>query len=291
MTRTSRILIAAISSTVLAGPAFSADYEPAPIQPEMPVAAPVAAASGWYLRGDVGHSFDAKGDGSYGVWDEGSETATEFDYDEIKLRGNTDFSVGVGYRFNQHLRADATLGYWNRDVFGSSEAFGGTVTFDDTAKAQAWEMMANAYIDLVTWGKITPYIGGGLGFTRIKYGTMKNRSWCTTPGASGCVDYWADHGGLTSTRFTWALMAGATIDITSSTKFDFGYRYSHIKGGKAFGWDASDLAAGASGTQGRDDGFGVHQVRAGLRYEFGGAQAAYQPEPLPVYNEPAPVYK
>jgi opacity protein-like surface antigen len=290
MTRTS-VLAAAFSGTLLAGAAFAADYTPAPTG-EAPAAEPVAAVSGWYLRGDVGHSFDADGDGRYRVWDKNTHTTTEFDYDEIKLRGNTDVSIGIGYRFNEHLRADATLAYWKRDVFGSSEAFGGTVTFDDTSKASAWEMMANAYVDLITWGKVTPYIGGGLGITRLKYGTMRNRSWCNVV-SPDCADYWADHGGLTSTRFTWALMAGMTVDITSSTKLDFGYRYSHIKGGKAFGWDASDLAAGATGTQGYDKGFDVHQVRVGLRYEFGGAQAAYEPEPLPMptSSEPAPVYK
>ncbi|WP_420961284.1 outer membrane protein [Brucella sp. IR073] len=289
MKRIKRIFIAALSSPLLAAPAFAADLGPVPV--ETPVTAePVAAVSGWYLRGDVGHSFDAKGDGRYGVWDEASHTKTEFDYDEIELRGNTDFSVGVGYRFNQYLRADATLGYWKRDVFGSSEAFGGAVTFDDTSKVSAWEMMANAYIDLITWGKVTPYIGGGLGVTRLKYGTMKNRSWCHDVNVCG-DSYWADHGGFSSTRFTWALMAGMSVDITSSTKLDFGYRYSHIKGGKAFGWDASDIAAGATGVQGYDKGFDVHQVRVGLRYEFGGPEAAYQPEPLPAYGEPALVYK
>ncbi|KXF76220.1 hypothetical protein ATN84_15105 [Paramesorhizobium deserti] len=286
MTSNKRILAAALFGQFLAGPAFAADYDPVYVQPE---AAPVEVASGWYLRGDVGHSFDAETDGHYRVLDSG--VITERDYDTIELRGNTDFSIGAGYRFNRYLRADATLGYWNRDVFGST-AFSDVLFFDDTSKISAWELMANAYVDIATWGKITPYIGGGLGFTRVKYGTLKNRAFCYEPSICG-NSYEADHGGLSSTRFTWALMAGATVDITANTKLDFGYRYSHIKGGKAFGWDAFDQAAGATGPQGYDDGFSVHQVRVGLRYEFGGPQmAVYQPEPMPVYNEgPAPVYK
>ena len=55
-----------------------------------------------------------------------------------------------------------------------------------------------------------------------------------------------------------------------------------------------------------DNGFNVHTVRAGLRYEFGGsagfgkgktpaplyaAEDSVYAEPAPVYAEPAPVYK
>ncbi|GAB1583213.1 outer membrane protein [Phyllobacterium phragmitis] len=292
MTSSKRILAAAAFGLISASPALAADLDPVYAQPEPgPVViepAPAEVTSGWYLRGDIGHSFDSETEGHYRVLDSGSYF--ERDYDSIELRGNTDFSIGAGYRFNRYLRADATLAYWNRDVFGST-AFSDVLFFDDTSKISAWELMANAYVDIATWGKITPYIGGGLGFTRVKYGTLKNRAFCYEPSICG-NSYEADHGGLSSTRFTWALMAGATVDITANTKLDIGYRYSHIKGGKAFGWDAFDQAAGATGPQGYDDGFDVHQVRVGLRYEFGGPQSAMYQEPMPVYDQgPAPVYK
>ena len=87
-------------------------------------------------------------------------------------------------------------------------------------------------------------------------------------------------------------MAGASFDLTQQLKLDAGYRYTRISEGDAFGYDAADIAFGARGVQGRDNGFDVHTVRAGLRYEFGGA-ASYDngPDPYvaaPVYAETAP---
>ena len=42
---------------------------------------------------------------------------------------------------------------------------------------------------------------------------------------------------------------------------------------------------------GRDQGFDIHEGRAGLRYQFGGASGCYEPEPyVPAPVEP-PVYK
>ena len=74
------------------------------------------------------------------------------------------------------------------------------------------------------------------------------------------------HDGAENWRFAWALMAGTSYCLTDKLKLDVGYRYSHINGGRMF-----ELApvAGSAGP-GFDDGFNVHEVRAGLRYQFGG---------------------
>ena len=63
-------------------------------------------------------------------------------------------------------------------------------------------------------------------------------------------------------------MAGASVDLTHSLALDVGYRYTRVFEGDAFKFDASDRAAGATGVQGRDNGFNMHTVRAGLRYSF-----------------------
>ena len=51
-------------------------------------------------------------------------------------------------------------------------------------------------------------------------------------------------------------MAGASIDLTSRVKLDFGYRFSDVAGGAAFSAGAMDV---------RDDGLRKHEFRIGLR--------------------------
>jgi len=273
--------------------AFAADYEPAASYQSAPLRPSIQAhSSGWYIRGDIGHNFKSKTDGGFRVYE---GTYRNAHYEHMELRSNTYFGAGAGYRLNAHLRGDVTLAYWNRSGFGSA-TLDDNWSFDDSSSASALEMMANAYVDLKTFGRVTPYVGGGLGTTYLRYDRLTNRATCINPSNCSGLDYVAWHEGEESWRFTWALMAGVSVDLIHRAKLDLGYRYAHVAGGDAFGFDAGDIAAGATGVQGWDNGFGTHQIRAGLRYEFGGAQiAAYKPEPFvmpapqPVYE--APVYK
>jgi len=99
--------------------------------------------------------------------------------------------------------------------------------------------MANAYVDLGTVNGFTPYVGGGIGAARVKYGDLFNNQTCSdpaaiVPGGSGanCSDNDSIHAGETTTRFAYSLHAGASYDVNCRTKIDAGYSYTHIKGGK-----------------------------------------------------------
>ncbi len=292
-----------------------------------PPPAPVQT-SGWYLRGDIGYNFKSKGSGYYDFWNPGDSPDYSYDdgwvrgidntehYDDISWKGNANFGVGVGYRVNDYFRTDLTLDYFRAGVSGSSKCaylveinpnYGpldptdNNCRYDDSSHASVWTAMANAYVDIGTYGRITPYIGAGLGFAHVKYDDMSNTISCGgSPCGSGDEVYHGTHPGESSWRFASSLMAGASIDITQQLKFDAGYKYTRIAGGKAFGYDENDTENGASGVQGHDNGFNVHTVRAGLRYEFGGSGfgkgKGKEPAPLytaqdTVYAEPAPVYK
>ena len=60
-------------------------------------------------------------------------------------------------------------------------------------------------------------------------------------------------------------MAGASYCLTDKVKLDVGYRFSHINGGRMFELRLQPAGAGP----GFDDGFNTHEVRGGLRYQFG----------------------
>ena len=110
-----------------------------------------------------------------------------------------------------------------------------------------------------TWYGITPYVGAGIGGAWVEWDDLNN----TLDDGS-----FTRHRGGSDWRFAYALSAGASYCLTEQLKFDAGYRFSHIQGGKMF-----EFAAGTAGP-GYDDGIYAHEVRGGLRYQFGKSDCA-----------------
>jgi opacity protein-like surface antigen len=125
--------------------------------------------------------------------------------------------------------------------------------------------MANAYVDLATVAKFTPYVGAGIGATQVNWGEFNGTGSCIGGGCGGVADVNIKNSGLSQWRTTWALMTGVSYELSEKAKLDFGYRYSRTSSGKMFGYDSASTALGASGTQARDGGFDRHEVRVGLR--------------------------
>lgn len=283
MRRASRLLSILTFAALMSGSALAADLDNIINAPQEDPYVPVEIGTGWYIRGDISYDFASTATGSYrtyGVASAGPPVTYAYgaaDYDNFDYQAGGDWSVGGGYQFNSFLRADATIGYWKRGVYGTDSdpapcAIGFPTAVGcrsvDTTTVTAWESMANVYADLGTFVGVTPYLGGGLGVVNVKYGDLSNVAECfdAAGAAIATCGYSATHPGLSSWRFAWAVMAGASYDLTKNLKFDLGYRYSHVDGGAMFGFDAATTALGATGTQGSDDGFSTHQVKAGLRY-------------------------
>lgn len=281
--------MAVVVCSVLAG---ATAVQAADIIAEEPVpAAPIAAPnySGWYIRGDIGYTFKSKNDGEWSFWNQDAPPYRGIDdtlkYDDFSLKGGANYGVGVGYRFNEMLRTDLTLDYFRAGMNGRTPCpsyiksgkglnpVEDNCSYEDNSTANVWTAMANAYVDLPKIGNVlTPYLGAGIGAAYVKYD-----NWNTHEVCAGC-DYASEKEGLDSWRFAMGLMAGVSYDLTDQLKLDVGYRYLRVNGGKAYGYDAADQSTtpyndgvtgpGASGTQAKDNGFNLHTVRAGLRYEF-----------------------
>ena len=145
------------------------------------------------------------------------------------------------------------LGYsWSEQV--------GTCSETRAATTRNMFLLGNAYVDLGTWWKVTPYVGAGAGVVRISTsgndnfysndnGLLYEPKW--TPGTAPNIWY----SGLSALspqptipntttpvstivspnwnkRFTslqynlaWAGMAGIALDLTPNAKLDVGYRY------------------------------------------------------------------
>lgn len=283
MTKT--ILAAATLALLASSAAYAADVyqpEPQPVYVDAPEVA-VAEASGWYLRGDLGYSFNKMRGAKFF---QGGNSGDEANFTTASIKDSFWVGGGVGYQVNNYLRTDLTFDYMFKSDFRGSTVGGGAggasacavaCTSEDLSALRAYTLMANAYIDLGTYAYFTPYIGGGIGGSYIKWDKLRNTS-CADDG-SGCDDT-VEHGGKGSWRFAYQLMAGASIDVTCNVKADLGYRFRHTMGGDMFGY-------ASNGGPGYDKGFYSHSVHAGARYVFGGCETpvAYEPPPeLPVYK-------
>jgi opacity protein-like surface antigen len=277
------LLLGAVSLAALATAAQAADIIDQPIYEQAPEMVPVEIGSGWYLRGDVSYDFESDLDGGYRTFGSNCFNCEPFyetqEYDGFKIEQNANFGVGAGYQFSEFLRGDLTAHYWTSDVSGTDtggfgiDCYGNALSTSscvskDKTKMTAWELMANAYVDLGTYGGFTPYVGAGVGGVHIKYDTLTNEAFNVYNGQTGGLAYTATHPGMEGWRFAYALMAGASYDLTSALKLDIGYRYVNVDEGDMFGFDKSTAAAGASGVQGWDKGFDRHTIQAGLRYSL-----------------------
>lgn len=279
------ILLGTALTVCVSAPATAADiYEPPVVEAPPPVyynPEPEPVFGGWYIRGDIDYHLSTFRGAQYITYGPPPGTGT---FDFGNFRGALSGGLGVGYKVNKYFRTDFTADYLFRAGFTgqTSGTCGGVACVSvDTSGYTALLLMANAYAELGTWKKITPYLGAGIGGAYVWWDDLNNTAGGTT----------TVHAGAANWRFAWALMAGASYCINKNWKFDLGYRYTRISGGRMFEFAPPGGAAGAG--PGFDLGIDVHEGRAGLRYQFGGDPAcgpkehfvSYEPEPIvPVYK-------
>ncbi|MEW7008106.1 outer membrane protein [Lentilitoribacter sp. EG35] len=257
-------------------------YPPVINEPLRP-AIEVSSSSGWYLRGDLGFNYNhLSGIEAYPA---GNGTNT---FTKAKLKSSFSVGAGVGYRISNRVRTDLTLDYLTRSKFVGATVgscgVGANCTSTDLASFTAWSLLANAYVDLFTYGRVTAYAGAGLGATYINWEDLKNTA-CLTATPTTC-DATVTHRGASGWRATAALMAGASVKINCALAADVGYRYRYMAGGSMFG---RAVTGGTATGPGVNKAIHSHEGRAGLRYSFGGCSDTY----IPPYEPPTlpPVYK
>ena len=274
MFRHSAFALVLTLGTVVAGGAFATDLPPQVYAPEISTS---GVGQGWYLRGDLGYAVKmTPGNPSYNIVSAGGGIASVENFDETRLDKNFSYGGGIGYQLNDIFRADVTADVFTSGLSGISSGSapcaitqnaGTSCSYSHGGDLKGVSILANVYADLGTFAGLTPYVGAGAGVTDVQWGTITGKASCVD-GAGACNGnaYAAtSYAGEDSWRFSYALMAGMSYDITTSMKLDIGYRYSHTNGGDMFGYSSAEQALGASGIKGSDDGFSRHEVRAGLR--------------------------
>jgi opacity protein-like surface antigen len=235
--RSVKSLIAAGVASLLSSMVFAADM---PITPSpMYVPAPIEDFGGWYLRGDIGFSNQRVGnvrsthDALYAPVTSSSQTSS-FDTGGI-------FGVGVGYQFNNWFRADVTGQYRGNANFKAMDLFnfnagGGAIAQGvDNYGASKSELLflANAYVDLGTWWYVTPFIGAGVGTSRVKIANFTDTGINNSTNSYSVA--YANSGA--KWNFAWAAHAGLAYRVSPSLTIELAYSYidlgSGVTGGSA----------------------------------------------------------
>ncbi|RDJ08978.1 outer membrane protein [Rhizobium grahamii] len=261
--KSSITILATAASLVLLGGRAMAEEPPIAEAPEINIPGD-SSTTGWYLRGDLG----------YAPWT-GNETpdyrfddGATHEFDSARFSKPVSGGAGIGYQFTDIWRADLTGDFFKSDFTGTANtnlpcaasAPAGTGCASRVrADLRAYGVMTNGYADLATVAGFTPYVGAGIGITNVRWGSVRSQPECVDGGSacSGVTFPPQDFNGENNWRFTYALMAGLSYEITNNIKVDFGYRFSDIAGGSMF--------AGPPGTSGRDDGLTRHEIGIGLR--------------------------
>lgn len=268
MHRSILTLLAGLAA-VQAGAAQAADRPPlrAAIEPEAEVIEAKPLGSGWYLRGDAGRA-------AYGSVKDVPHGISTAAYDRTELDDAFTVGAGVGFRLNPWLRVDLTADYRSEArLKGLSSATRYTLGYSlDQGAVESTTYLVNAYLDLGTWGGITPYLGGGIGLAHNHVKGFEGQKVYFGQAVQPPPDPYpnGDH-----FNFAYALMAGMAVEMGSGVSLDGGYRYVNL-GSARTGLDAYGV-----GTRVKD--LEAHEARLGLRWSFLGEAG---PRPVRAYSAP-----
>ncbi|MCU0818829.1 MAG: acyloxyacyl hydrolase [Beijerinckiaceae bacterium] len=268
MLRLTTLRLAGLAAALSVGTAFAADMIAPPPPPMLaPPPAAIDVGSGFYLRGDLGTGIHAYSNAALVPALAGSGTVAS----AVDATGF--ISVGAGYQFNSFLRTDATLDYRFPSRFQIVENTVGPPAGQNVVRGNLSGIvgLANVYVDLGTWHRITPFVGGGIGFATMMTSSVRDTGFGGFAGGSGTAP------SKTETRFAWAIHAGLGYDLTANLKAEAAYRYLHIGDVNTARIVCTVPCAAFNG---RIKSLDSHDLKVGLRYVFADAPAAYVPGPL-----------
>ncbi|MDQ0471233.1 outer membrane protein [Labrys wisconsinensis] len=268
------------SALVLAASAASAADVPMVEQPPPP---PVAAPDfgGWYLRGDIGFS-NQHVDKIENVLDAGASNLNtrQKSFDAAPFGG-----VGVGYRFNEWLRADITGEYRGNAGFNGYQTFNfvdglgnDRVGVDRyTASKSEWTGMLNAYVDLGTWYGITPFIGAGIGASYNTISNFQDNGMNDLVGGGDQINSSAYAKDSSKWNLAWALQAGLAYEVTPGLTMELAYRYINLgdaRSGDIISYDGTNTINNPE----KFKNLTSHDIKLGLRWALGEPIPAAEPE-------------
>lgn len=282
MTKFSSVSFGLLTATLMAGAALAQGQR----QLQAPeYAAPAmhsgASGGGFYLRGDVGAN---------------ANVLRGLAQDDLAMNGGTfinksvgntaSVGVGVGYRFNENVRVDAT---WElrstaslkgtdnvRILNGRGQEVADLYThYDGSVSSQV--AMVNAYYDIGNWNGLTPFVGVGIGVARNTVSGLTTLSSSTINSYSATAPYaltgtLKDHttghaADRTRYNFAWSLTAGLAYAVSDRLSLEMAYRYMDL--GKNAASSVIDCTCDSQGQPLKITRLSSHDLKLGMRWNFG----------------------
>lgn len=209
-----------------------------------------------YLRGDLGFS---------------QSTSIKSDQLFYKESGNRKFkdgfasSIGLGYKFNRCYRVELAynrvdnLKYDAQDVTLVKAGRAFKSNYSQKLKLQA--LMFNFYYNIPLESRFTPYLGLGLGYSKI---SSNNASRFTKE-----TNFTKSYEGKDSKNISYALMLGGMVKINEKFDADIGYKFQDFGKNKGFNYmilnntNRSTITNSASGYRVK-----VQSITFGIKYNF-----------------------
>ncbi len=279
--RSVKFLVAAGAASLLSSMAFAADMPM--ITPPPPMYAPpvVEDFGGWYLRGDIGFSNQR-----IKSLDFYSQATTQSLDQQTGFDNGGIFDLGFGYRFNNWLRADVIGQYRGRANFKGTDVFTfpaglgvvGNGIDNYSASKSEWLFLANAYVDLGTWWCVTPFVGAGVGTSRVTISNFTDNGITNQSGfppVAGTYPSAATATEGSKWNFAWALHAGLAYKVSSSMTVELAYSYMNLGSGTTGNVAAYDAATLGNKFTFRD--ITSHDLMLGVRWNLDNPQPVYAP--------------
>jgi opacity protein-like surface antigen len=289
--RSVKYLVAAGAASLLSSAAFAADMPSIMPAPQPYYAPPQQDFGGWYLRGDIGFSNQRVDNirSTNAALYQGLNTFSE----TTNCDSAGTYQIGAGYQFNSWFRADVTGEYRGSANFKGTDVISGPLNGQvfngqDNYSASKSELLflANAYADLGTWWCVTPFIGAGVGTSRVTISgfTDTGVSNIQTPAApaprfvSGPpVASFASAASGSEWNFAWALHAGLAYKISQNATLELAYSYVNLGNGTTGVVSTFDGSSG--GHVFKFNNITSNDVKLGVRWNFDTAPV-YAPPPL-----------
>jgi opacity protein-like surface antigen len=280
--RSVKFFVAAGAASLSSSMAFAADM-PMITPPPMYAPPPVQDFGGWYLRGDIGFSNQrvkniAMADGRNAQLLSLQET-TAFDTAGV-------FGVGVGYQFNNWLRGDITGQFRGNSNFKGADvitfpAGGGVVGngIDNySASKSEWLILANGYVDLGTWWCITPFVGAGVGMSRVTISNYTDNGIVNQSGfppVAGTYPSGATAAQASKWNFAWALHTGLAYRVNPNLTLELAYSYVDL--GQGTTGPVTDYTGFTRGVPMQFKNITSQDLMFGVRWNLDNPQPAYAP--------------
>lgn len=218
------LTVSLMAAALMTGTAVAADYEMS------------TPAGGAYFSGFIGASFPPALDPTQDVAPPGEQL-------ELDLGTGYSLDGALGYDFGNGLMIEGQLGFLSSNT-GDLSIPGFGITTDTDGRLNVTYAMANAWYGLDIGYGISPFLGGGIGYSWLDVEA-------TYPLSGSPLDD-------TASAFAWQLGAGAMFDVTDQISVMGRYRYLDTSEFTIQDDDGTDVTGD----------FNTHIVDIGLKFKF-----------------------